>query len=365
MQKRGYLSYLWLLVLLAPVAAALILMRETAFRFEHRTYLWGLGVIIPLQLVFVWYQIWRARKIRQIGDMRLVERLMPDYSHQMPLLKFILAVLALEFIILGFANPQIGSKQEKVKRQGIDVVVAMDVSNSMLSEDEVKISRLARTKNFVSNFIDKLHNDRLGMVVFAGRAYLQMPLTVDYSAARMYLKTVNTNLIPSQGTNLGEAINLAKQSFVQEETEHKALIIISDGEDNEGGTEEAIAEARKAGIKIFTIGVGSDKGSPIPMGNGDYKRDEEGNIVLSKMNEQMLQEVANKGGGKYYTMRNGDAEIQDILNELGGIGGKAIEDVVFTDFDDRFQWCLAAAALLLLVEWFISERRFKLQFKFN
>ena len=297
--------------------------------------------------------------------MRLVERLMPDYSHQMPLLKFILAVLALEFIILGFANPQIGSKQEKVKRQGIDVVVAMDVSNSMLSEDEVKIFRLARTKNFVSNFIDKLHNDRLGMVVFAGRAYLQMPLTVDYSAARMYLKTVNTNLIPSQGTNLGEAINLAKQSFVQEETEHKALIIISDGEDNEGGTEEAIAEARKAGIKIFTIGVGSDKGSPIPMGNGDYKRDEEGNIVLSKMNEQMLQEVANKGGGKYYTMRNGDAEIQDILNELGGIGGKAIEDVVFTDFDDRFQWCLAAAALLLLVEWFISERRFKLQFKFN
>lgn len=359
---QNNLHYLWLLVLALPVAAALLLTREEAFRYEHIMYLHGLWIILPLIGFFIIDRIWKDKRIKAFGAPHLVNRLMADYSPGKALLKFILAALALEFIIIGFANPQVGTRQEKVKRQGIDVIIALDVSNSMLSEDDVKIARLARSKNFISNFIDQLSNDRLGMIVFAGRAYLQMPLTVDYSAARMYLKTVNTGMVPTQGTNIAEAVTLAQKSFVQDEDKHKALIIISDGEDNEGGTSEAIQAAVSQGVKIYTIGVGSDKGAPIPMGT-DYKRDEKGNVVLSKMNQQMLQDVASEGKGRYFAMTNGNAEIETILKELGGIGSKSLEDVVFTDYDDQFIWCLLIAAVLLLVDWWITERRFAFGFK--
>ncbi len=362
MPKDNNIKYLWLLVLLVPVGVALLLTREVAFRYEHPLYLWGLALVAPLIAFFIAGQIWKAKKMRQFGNPHLVQQLTADASTGKQLLKFILAALAFEFIVIGFANPQVGTKQEKVKRQGIDVIIALDVSNSMLSEDDVKISRLARSKNFISNFIEQLSNDRLGMIVFAGRAYLQMPLTVDYSAARMYLKATNTGMIPTQGTNIAEAVNHARQSFVQGEDKHKALIIISDGEDNEGGTDEAIAAAVKEGIKIYTIGVGSEKGSPIPMGN-DFKHDEQGNVVLSKMNAQMLQEVAAKGNGKYYTMSGGKEEIKAILKDLGGLGSKNLEDVVFTDYDDQFIWCLLAAAVLLLVDWWLTETKFKWGFK--
>jgi Ca-activated chloride channel family protein len=326
------------------------------FRFEHIEYLWCLAALFPLFLLFIFFQRWRKKALKAFGNPALVVQLIPDLSNTKHVVKFALLVLAYVFIVLGFANPQIGTKQEKIKRQGIDVIIAMDVSNSMLSED-VKPNRLLRAKNFVSNFIDELHNDRLGMIVFAGRAYLQMPLTVDYSASRMYLKTINTNLIPAQGTNIAEAVDLARKSFVDEDTKSKALIVITDGEDNEGGTEEAIAEALKEGIKIFTIGVGTDNGGPIPQGS-NYKRDEEGNIVLSKMNADMLRGLAAKGNGKYFQLGSGKDEIQAIFKELGRIGTREFEEMVFTDFDDQFQWCLAIAALLLLTEWWISERKF-------
>ncbi|MFN8287228.1 MAG: VWA domain-containing protein [Chitinophagales bacterium] len=361
MAKDNNIKYLWLLVLLIPVIAALLLMREEAFRYEHPVYLWGLMLLLPLILFFVLGQAWKAKKIKQFGNPNLIKQLMADASVGKQILKFILATLAFEFIVIGFANPQVGTKQEKVKRQGIDVIIALDVSNSMLSEDDTKISRLARSKNFISNFIEELSNDRLGMIVFAGRAYLQMPLTVDYSAARMYLKTINTNMMPTQGTNIAEAVDHARESFVQGEDKHKALIIISDGEDNEGGTDEAIAAAVKEGIKIYTIGVGSDKGSPIPMGT-DFKRDEQNNVVLSKMNAEMLQEVAAKGNGKYYAMSSGKQEIESILKDLGGLGSKSLEDVVFTDYDDQFIWCLLTAALLLVLDWWLTEKKFTWRF---
>lgn len=325
------------------------------FRFEHIEYLWLLTALVPVALLFVWFQLWRRKGLKQFGNTALVAQLTPDLSNSKHIIKFILLSLAYVFIILGFANPQIGTKQEKVKRQGIDVMVAIDVSNSMLSED-VKPNRLLRAKNFVSNFIDELNNDRLGMIVFAGRGYLQMPLTVDYSAARMYLKTINTGLVPTQGTNIAEAINLANESFVQEDTKHKALIIITDGEDNEGGTDEAIEEATKKGVKIFTIGVGTDNGGPIPTGK-DYKRDEAGNIVLSKLNQAMLKELAAKGNGKYFQLGSGKDEITAILKELGKIGTKDFDELIFTDFDDKYQWCLAIAAVLLLLEWWLVERK--------
>jgi len=357
MSRSKPIHYTWLLVLLVPVLAVFVLLRETAFRFSHKEYLWGMCILAPAIVVFTFFHVWREKNLGRFASESLIDLLIPDSSFDKHIVKFILLSLAFEFVMIGFAGPQIGTKQEKVKRQGIDVMIALDVSNSMLSED-VKPSRLGRAKNFISNFIDSLQNDRLGMIVFAGRAYLQMPLTVDYSAARMYLNAANPSMVPTQGTNMAEAIDLARKGFVQQENSHKALVIISDGEDNEGGVDEAIAAATKEGVKIFTVGVGSGNGSPIPQG-ADYKRDENGNIVLSKLNQEMMQDIASKGNGKYFLLGSGKDEITSIFNELGRINTRAYEDLTFTDFDDQYQWCLTIAAVLLLIEWWISERKFK------
>ncbi|MEO6168378.1 MAG: VWA domain-containing protein [Chitinophagales bacterium] len=327
------------------------------FRFEHIEYLWLLLVALPMALLFVFFYFWRRRAISKIGNKVLVLQLIPDFSNRRHVVKFMLLLLAYSFIILGFANPQLGTRQEKVRREGIDVIIALDVSSSMMSED-VKPSRLDRAKNFISNFIDKLSNDRLGMIVFAGNAYMQMPLTVDYSAAKMYLRTINIGMVPTQGTNFSEAIELAQEGFVSGDSSHKALIIITDGEDNEGGVDEKIALAAGEGIKVFTVGVGSENGAPIPL-NNDFKRDEDGNIVLSKLNEQMLREMAAKGNGKFLLLGSGKDEVDILLKELKGIGSKEFEEIIFTDFNDYFQWCLGIAAVLLVIEWWLSERKSK------
>jgi Ca-activated chloride channel family protein len=331
------------------------------FRFEHTEYLWLLPAAIPAALLFILFYFWRKRAISKFGDRSLVLQLIPGYSSRKHILKFLLLLSAYCFIILGFANPQIGTKQEKIKREGIDVMIALDVSNSMMSED-LKPNRLDRARNFISNFIDKLSNDRLGMVVFAGNAYLQMPLTVDYSAARMYLRTINPGMVPTQGTNIAEAIGISMEGFIKGETSHKALIIITDGEDNEGGVDEEIAKATREGIKIFTVGVGSESGSPIPM-NNDFKRDENGNIILSKMNQQMLRDMAAKGSGKFYLLGSGNEETESLLKDLEGISTKKFEEMVFTDFNDQFQWVLIIAVILLVIEWWLSERKSKFSLK--
>ena len=355
MSRSTIKHYLWLLVLLVPVLVAFILMREDAFKFAHRAYLWLLCAVAPALILFTAFQVWRERNLERFARPGLLDQLIPESSFNKLLLKFILLGLAFEFIILGFAGPQIGTKQEKVKRQGIDVIVALDVSNSMMSED-IKPSRLGRAKNFISNFIDSLQNDRLGLIAFAGRAYLQMPLTVDYGAAKMYLKTMNPGMVPTQGTNIAEAVDLANKGFVQGENTHKALVIISDGEDNEGGVNEAVDEAVKTGVKIFTIGVGSENGSPIPSGT-DFKRDEEGKIVLSKLNQDMMRDIASRGGGKFFLLGSGKDEITSIFKELGRINTKDYEELTFTDFDEQYYWCLIMAAVLLFIEWVISERK--------
>lgn len=326
------------------------------FRFEHIEYLYLLLLLLPVLAVFIAFQRWKKNSIARFGKATLVHRLIPDLSNGKQILKFALLSLAYVFLILGIANPQIGSRQEKVKRQGIDVVIALDVSKSMLAED-VQPNRLARAKNFISNFVDQLKNDRLAIVVFAGRAYLQMPLSVDYSAAKLYLKTVGTESVPTQGTSISEAIDLANESFAKGDNKSKALIIISDGEDHEAGVDEALETAAKNGIKVFTLAVGTDKGSPIPMANGDFKRDAEGNIVLSKVNVEAMRTYAEKGNGKSFVLGSGKDEINAIFKELGRIQTKDFEDVVFTDYDDKFQYCLAIGALLLIVEFMLSERR--------
>lgn len=358
MSRSNLLHYLWLLVLLVPVLGVFILMREDAFRFAHKDYLWALCAMAPALVLFTFFHVWREHNLERFAQPGLLDALIPDSSFNKLLLKFILIALAFEFIVIGFAGPQVGTKQEKVKRQGIDVAIALDVSNSMMSED-VKPSRLGRAKNFISNFIDSLQNDRLEMIVFAGRAYRQMPLTTDYGAAHMYLQAANPGMVPTQGTDIAEAINMATEGFVQGETTHKALIIISDGEDNEGGVDEAVDAAVKTGVKIFTIGVGSENGAPIPAGNGDFKRDQDGKIVLSKMNQQMMRDIATRGDGKFFLLGSGKDEIGSIFKELGRINTRSYEDLTFTDFDDQYQWCLITAAVLLLIEWVLSERKLK------
>ena len=329
------------------------------FRFEHIEYLYLLLLLLPVLVLFIVFQRWRRKSIAKFGTASLVYQLIPDFSNGKHRIKFVLLSFAYIFLILGVANPQLGTKQEKIKRSGIDVVIALDVSKSMLAED-VQPNRLARAKNFISNFVDQLRNDRLAMIVFAGRAYLQMPLSVDYSAAKLYLKTIGTESVPTQGTAIGEAVDLANESFAQGDNKSKALIIISDGEDNETGVEEALETAAKNGIKVFTLAVGTDKGSPIPMANGDFKRDAEGNIVLSKVNIAAMQQYAAKGNGKSYILGSGKDEIASILKELGRITTKDFEEMVFTDYDDKFQYCLAIAALLLIIEFMLSERKSKL-----
>lgn len=358
---REYLKLFWLLILLLPIGAVMVLLPEKGFRFQHEDYLWALSAVGVAALLFLFDLHSRFKKLHAFASPKLLEHLMPDGSVSKQILKFILLLLAYEFAVIGFANPQLGTRQEKVKRKGIDVMIALDVSNSMLSED-VKPNRLMRAKNFISNFVDELKNDRIGIIAFAGKASLQMPITTDYSAARMYLKSINTDLVSYQGTNIAEAIELAHESFPKEDASHnKAIIIITDGEDNEGGTEKALDKLKGDGIKVFTLGVGTDNGGPIPEGN-NYKHDKDGNVVLTKINQKMLREIAVEGNGKYFQLGSGKEEINAILQELGGISKKEMGEMNYTDFDDKFQYCLALAVILLLIDWWISERKWKFSF---
>ncbi|HXH19680.1 MAG TPA: VWA domain-containing protein [Chitinophagales bacterium] len=329
-------------------------------KFENINFLYLLLLLIPLAAIFVFFLFWQHRAIRRIGQLNLVTRLMPEkprFKHQV---KFILMMLAFASICIGLANPQIGTKYEKVKRQGIDVIVGLDVSTSMLAED-VKPNRLERAKLLVSKLIDKMQNDRIGLIVFAGNAYLQMPLTIDHAASKLFLNTVNTSMVPTQGTAISDAIRLAIEAFGQDEKKYKALIIITDGEDNEGDALAAVDEATAEGIVIHTIGVGSPQGTPIPLyKNGvqiDFKRDASNNIVLSKLNETILQQIAVKGNGNYQRLSSGTEELNQLFSAISSMEKKEIEERVFTDYEDQFQYFIAFALVLLTLEFFISERK--------
>ncbi len=328
------------------------------FRFEHKELLWLLALLVPALLLFLYSLNWKKRTITRLGNPALIAQLSPTQSAKMLVVKFVLLALAFVFLVLALANPQIGTRAEKVKRSGIDIMIALDVSKSMLAED-VQPNRLAKAKNFISHFIDELKNDRLGMIVFAGRAYLQMPQTVDYGAAKMYLKTVSPEQIPTQGTAVELAVHLAQDALSKSEAKSKAVILISDGEDNEEGGLEAIEEAAKNGIKVYTIAVGSEKGAPIPLANGDFKRDGDGNIVLSKVNTDVMRQYAMAGNGKAYLLNNSNDVVRAVLHDLGKLETKDFEELVYTDFDDQFIYFLLVALAFLLVEFFLFEKKIK------
>lgn len=331
------------------------------FRFEHNIYLWVLLAVIPLiVIVFLFVQNWKRRKLRKFGSQAVVKRLMPNVSKTLPIVKFVLFTMAMVSLLIGLANLQFGTKLEEVKREGIDLMICLDVSNSMLAED-LSPNRLERSKRAIYQLIEKLHNDRLGIIVFAGQAYVQLPITTDYSSAKLFLETIGTDIVPTQGTSIGSAINLAMESFDFENGTSKSIIVITDGENHEDDAMNAAIEASDKGVIVNTIGMGSEKGGPIPVyKNGaqvDFRKDNAGNTVVTKLNEQMLKEIATAGNGSYVRASNAKGGLDKIMSEIDKMEKKEFGSKSFKNYEDRFQIFLIIALLLIVLENFISNRR--------
>jgi len=330
------------------------------FRFENSYYLLGLLLIPVMVMLFYLTLRWRKNAIKRLGDFKLLERMMPAYSVSRQWWKFLLSALALGSIVIALANPQMGSRLEKVKRQGVDVVIAVDLSSSMLAED-IQPNRLERAKTIVSSLLDVLKNDRVALVVFAGNAYLQMPLTIDYSAAKLFLRTMDPEIMPTQGTAIADAIALSRETFDQEAKKHKSLILITDGENHEEGAITEAESAKEEGVIIHTLGIGSESGARVPnFVNGrrqGFKKDQSGNVVNSRLEDSMLKEIADLTDGKYFRIIGAQNEVRKVVTEINSMDKKDFEDRVFTDYDDKFQYFLGLALLLLTVNFFLPETK--------
>lgn len=325
-------------------------------RFEDPIYLWML-LIIPI-LVLVRFIVWRKRKhnLRKFGDPSLLKEMMPDVSKSRPTIKFCLLLSAITIFIFMIARPQVGSKISHEKREGIEVLIALDISNSMLAQDVIP-SRLEKSKLLIEDLVDHFTNDKVGLVVFAGDAFVQLPITNDYVSAKMFLQNINPSLITTQGTDLARAISLSQSCFTQREHIGRAIIVITDGEDHEGGALEAAREAYKKGINVFILGVGTSKGAPIPDGNGGYLKDNSGQTVLSALNEQMCQQVAKAGNGVYIHVDN-TSDAQERLNkELSKLQSGISDTVVYSEYNEQFQIFGIILLLLLIVETILLESR--------
>ena len=319
------------------------------FRFESPAYLWLLWSIPVLAIIrFVCYKL-RRKKLLRFGEMSLVNRLMPNVSKIRPSVKFWLSVAALALMIVMLARPQMGSKISHEERNGIETIIAMDISNSMLAEDVVP-SRLQKSKMLVENLVDHFTNDKIGLVVFAGDAFVQLPITTDYVSAKMFLQDINPSLIQTQGTDIARAISLSMNSFTQQKGLGKAIILITDGEDHEGGALEAAKEAQKKGINVFILGVGSSNGAPIPLGNGDYMRDNAGNTVMTALNEQMCRDVAKAGSGTYIHVDNTSDAQEKLNDELSRLQKGETDNVVYSEYNEQFQAFALLALILLIIE---------------
>ena len=327
------------------------------FRFEEPTYLYLL-LLLPFLAAFYLYSNYRRRKaIRKFGDPVLMAQLMPDVSKYRPDVKFWLVFAAIGLFAVLLARPQFGSKLETVKRQGVEVMIALDISNSMLAQD-VQPSRLEKAKRLVAQLVDKMENDKVGMIVFAGDAFTQLPITSDYISAKMFLESINPSLISKQGTAIGAAINLATRSFTPQEGVGSAVIVITDGENHEGGAVEAAKAAAEKGIQVSVLGVGMPDGAPIPVeGTNDFRRDRDGNVVVTRLNEQMCQEIAQAGDGIYVRVDTSNAAQKVIAQEINKMAKADVETQVYTEFNEQFQAVAWIILLLLLAEMLILERK--------
>ena len=327
------------------------------FRFESPIYLYLL-VLIPL-LALIRFLSYRNQKkrLRKFGEPSLLKALMPDVSRFRPSVKFWVLQGALALLIVMLARPQMGTKINHEKRVGIETIIAMDISNSMRAEDIVP-SRLDRSKMMVENLVDHFTNDKIGLIVFAGDAFVQLPITSDYVSAKMFLSSIDPSMIASQGTDIARAIEMASHSFTQEEGIGKAIVVITDGEDHEGGAVEAAEAAKKNGMRVYVLGVGSTQGAPIPVpGTGNYMQDNTGNTVMSALNEDMCKQVAQAGGGAYIHVENNSAAQEQLDNELDKLAKKETSTAVYSEFDEQFQAFGVLALLLLILEICIFDRR--------
>jgi Ca-activated chloride channel family protein len=302
---------------------------------------------------------WRRKRLAKLGEQRLVSQQLLGFIPGRPALKFILLSLAFAAGVFGWANLQKGAGTETVQRKGVDVVIALDVSKSMLAKD-IQPDRLTRAKQLVLAMMDKMKNDRVALIVFAGRAYLQVPLTIDYSAMKMMLQNVQPNLVPTQGTVISQAIERATESFSQKERKFKSMVIISDGEDHDENAVKLAKEAADAGIIIHTVGIGSPQGTTLfdPETNA-VKLDENGNPVVSRLNEEELKSIASAGRGTYSLLRNADDVSERIVKEIDGMEQKSLGAVIFSNYSSYFQYFLAATFILLIIEWFLPGSNFR------
>ena len=326
------------------------------FRFEEPAYLYFLAVIPFIALVRWLLDRKQRKKLKLFGDPELLRQLMPDVSRWRPAVKFWLLQAALAMLIVMMARPQMGTRISHDKRTGIETIIAMDISNSMLAED-VAPSRLDRTKMMVENLVDNFTDDKIGLIVFAGDAFVQLPITSDYVSAKMFLSDIHPSLIATQGTDIATAINMAANSFTQQQGVGKAIIVVTDGEDHEGGALEAAKDAKKKGMRVYVLGVGSPNGAPIPMGNGDYMKDKTGNTVMTKLNEDMCRQIAEAGGGAYIHVDNNSNAQQQLDNELSKLAKKEMQSTVYSEYDEQFQAFGVIALILLIIEICLFDRK--------
>lgn len=327
------------------------------YRFQHIEYLLGLALIPVLVIFFVLVLRWKKLRVRKIGDPLLVKELIKGYSPFRFFLKFVFVILALIAIVGAAGNIQKPGQMENVSRKGVDVMIALDVSKSMLAQD-IAPNRLERAKQLVNKLIDKMENDRIGLVLFAGRAYIQMPLTTDHGAAKMYIQNAGPETVPSQGTVIGEALKIANTAFNSKERKFKSIVLISDGEDHDPQALELTKTLAQNGVMINTVGIGSTEGVPlIDVNTNELRKDAQGNAIITKLNETELKQLASDTKGIYVHLDDAADAASKIKAQLNTIEQTALGDDAFVNYKSYFQWFLAAALLLLLIELFIPERK--------
>ena len=329
------------------------------FRFESSQYLYLLLVLLALAAIH-YYIIYRKKKqIKRFGDPELTRQLFLGVSRWRPEVKFWLAMVALMCFIVALARPQFGTRLDTRERMGIEAIIALDVSNSMMAED-VKPNRLEKAKMMVSNMVDGMKDDKIGLIVFAGQAYVQLPITSDYVSAKMFLETISPSMINVQGTDIAEAITLSMRSFTQQEDVSRAIFVITDGEDNEGRAVEAAKQAASQGVRVYVLGIGNPGGAPIPIpGTGHYIIDEEGNTVVSKLSEEMCREIATAGGGSYIYVDNSSSAQKKLSEQLDRLSKAKMESQIYSEYDEQYQGFVLIGLLLLLIDVLLLERESK------
>ena len=301
--------------------------------------------------------VFRKRRIRKFGDETLINQLMPSYAKGKVWVRLSIFSLGFFFFVIGLSRPQIGAKLKEHETKGAEIMIALDVSNSMLAED-YSPNRLSRAELAISRLVDKLRDDRIGLIVFAGNSFVQLPITTDYVSAKMFLNSISTESVPVQGTAIGDAINTAIRSFSAQSEKSRAIIVITDGENHEDDPVAAARQAAELGIRVFTIGVGSPEGKPIPM-DGELLKDKDGNIVVTRLDEKVLKEVAMAGNGVYVRAGNSEFGLNPIIDDIRKMEDEKYSSVVFEEYDEQFMYFLAIALLLFVIEMLVGDRRSK------